>query len=374
MDTTKGYEIMRLVMLLACSLALFVLARASGNVALGQTNHELIKQAAVYLHARGQARSGVSMGQFIDAYATGFLVSEDGLVMTVYHLISELGDVEPETVTIEARVGSKNADKMQAWIIDAKIPTDLMMLRLASQGPHPRVTLGSAQGHKEGDTIYSYGFPSKINAPYINPKGTIESRFGPGGFLWITGINFTAGESGSPVYDSQGAVIGIAKGTEDGKGFFIPIGFAESLLARVRLSEIRAAMKDFDLLRTRFEWSGTIRNNFGERMIEISYEKIVLGEPHVKKIEIQIRGIGIKDGTIEKMPSCCGRVVQRTAKRGVAGGYFELKHEVKAVEELQRILQYTKLLKLEVEIVPFLTDGTKLRRKTVLIDLENTIL
>ena len=362
---------MRNVTLVALCLAMFLMTAAAQRDAHAEPRHDLVKPATVYLHAKGKAKSGANMGQFIDSHATGFLVSEDGLVMTVYHLIQKLGDVEPATVTIKARLGSKDANEMKAWIIDAKITTDLLLLRLASQGPHPKVTLGSAQDHREGDTIYSYGFPSMVETPYINPTGTIESRFGPGGYLWITGINFTPGESGSPVYNEQGQVIGIVKGTEEGKGLFIPIGAAESLLARVRFNEIRAAMKDFDLLRTQFFWSGRVKRVYGKEVIEITYHKSVSGEPHVKEIDIQIRAVGIQNGETKKMARCCRRMVTWSGDSGATSRSFVLDEEIEAVEELQEYFQYSKLLEVEVDIVPHLSDGEKLRRTTVIVDLED---
>lgn len=78
------------------------------------------------------------------------------------------------------------------------------------------------------------GFPRVL--PIIFEEGKIISNGGPNG-SWITNIAFEGGQSGSPVYDEKGSVIGLAKGqlkdndvAIPGLYVVLPIGDAQGLV------------------------------------------------------------------------------------------------------------------------------------------------
>ena len=103
----------------------------------------LIRPSLVYLKATAKGASETETGVTKETNATGFVVSDDGLILTVYHLISKLGDVVPETVEIEARIGEKNANLRRATIVDVSINTDLLLLKIPPNiNKYTKVTLG----------------------------------------------------------------------------------------------------------------------------------------------------------------------------------------------------------------------------------------
>jgi len=57
--------------------------------------------------------------------------------------------------------------------------------------------------------------------PILIEEGKIISNAGPNG-SWITGMPFEGGQSGSPVYDGKGVVIGLAKGQMSSEGQPVP--------------------------------------------------------------------------------------------------------------------------------------------------------
>jgi S1-C subfamily serine protease len=335
----------------------------NAGIASAQAVHDDMRKSLVHLHARGQAVSGPNASNFVDSFATGTLASNDGLILTVYHLISALGDVEPRTVTIEARIAEKTANPRRVAIVDASINTDLMLLKMPpGPEPFPVVPLGRAIEHDDSQPIYTSGFPKSLD--YRKHEGKIEGRSGPGGYLWQTSFDFKEGQSGSPVYNADGEVIGVVKGEENGTGFIIPIGFADALLAQIRLREIRAAMRDFDHLRRQFTWNGEVDGS----KIKITYEKSVAGEPQVDFVDLKIRAVGMIAGREEKLTPFPKPGVQRTALIGRTGGVFELDGVREQIELFRQSFGFDEINEVEIDIVPTLSDGSELRRKRIVME------
>jgi S1-C subfamily serine protease len=216
-----------------------------GATVRAQEAHKLIRPSLVYLKATGQVRSGPNASEEVDTFGTGFLVSSDGLVLTTYHLLSELGDFEPRTVRIEARIGDRSENARPAAIVDASINTDLLLLKLPpASDDYTAVSLGTAYDHNDAEDIYTSGFPKSIS--FITQAGKIQAREGPGGSLWTTNLQFEHGQSGSPVYDDSGKVIGVVKGTEGTLNYIVPIEFADPLLTQVRLREMKQQIQKIE--------------------------------------------------------------------------------------------------------------------------------
>jgi hypothetical protein len=333
-----------------------------------------MRQQLVHLRALGLSRSGQNTSQEVESYATGFIVSEDGLVLTVYHLISELGDIAPDTVRIEARIASKHTDALPAAVVDASVPTDVMLLKLPPAA-EPYASLGTKLGraidHKEDDDVYTSGFPKVLD--YRKQSGKIEARHGPGGYLWATNLQFLAGQSGSPVYDSEGTVIAVVKGDAENVGYIIPIGYADALLAQVRLREIANSMRDFEVLRKQFRWEGEAVANDSGLSASIWYEKSVGGEPHVDSIDVEItlRGRRISNGEERDVGPYPLIDIPRVAQLGRTGWTFRVSDN----DFGARIRQYAEDFEMtfdevRVDIVPTLTDGSELRRKRIEFEID----
>jgi S1-C subfamily serine protease len=227
-----------------CWMAVLLgVAIAHAHPAIAQSGHDVIRPSLVYLVAKAQVASGPSASQTVESHGTGFLVSEDGLVLTTYHLVSALGDIVPATLTIEGRVKAKNAVSNKATVVDGSANVDLLLLKLPPDvDSYSKVQLGNARSHNDADPIYTSGFPRSIN--YRTQEGTIEAREGPGGYLWATSLNFEEGQSGSPVYNKAGLVLGVVKGDQGNLHYIIPIEFADPLLTQVRLREIEKSIAD----------------------------------------------------------------------------------------------------------------------------------
>jgi len=166
---------------------------------------------------------------------SGFIISEDGYVLTNYHVISYA--YEGNSV---ATVITHDGTRYEAEVVGVEAGNDIAVLKIEASGLSP-VSFGDSDKLKVGDTVYPVG----------NPLGELEFSMSTGHVSaldrYITtddsgdSINMfqidaavNSGNSGGPVYDSRGQVIGIvtAKYADtgvEGLGFAIPINDAVSI-------------------------------------------------------------------------------------------------------------------------------------------------
>lgn len=331
--------------------------------------HEKSRNSLVYLKAQGDVYSEDGRIDKVTEIGTGFIVSQDGLVLTTSHLLTDLGDVKPQSVKIDARIAQKNANPWNAVIVDAAVNTELLLLKIPpSREPYSKLRLGNAQKHNDDDSIYTSGFPESIT--YKKTKGVIEAREGPGGHLWMTSISYTRGLNGSPIYNSKSTVIGVLRGDKSStQTFMIPIGFADSLLAQVRLREIQRALEDFNSLRSSFSWQGEYEANKDNPNITITYEKLMPGEPHVEYINILAWPMLMENGnrtTLNKAIKILN--IPRAGSIGDKGGAFQLDALVSKVNDLKKV--YDNIFQIKISIRPKLTNGVVQPSKKIIIPLE----
>ena len=355
----------------------FALAMHHGK-AHAQNVHEQIRLSLVHLKATGQVGSDPNTSQEIQTFATGFLISSDGLVLTTHQLISELGDVQAQTVGIEARIGDKSADIRPAAIIDANTNADLLLLKLPppSGDDYLPAQLGDAYEYDYGDVIYTSGFPEDIS--YKTDDGKIEATEGPArhAYLWTTDMKFEDGLSGSPIYNDEGKVLGISKSLGSGALSMIPIGFPDALIAQVRLRDIKTAMDYFNPLRAKMDWSGeyiTAHSALDPGTLKVMYDKLLPGEPLVEKIDVFVKPEGVKEG--EARPSSPPENFEalNVAPTGTtdAGGVFILPDDlVETIRENLREGDYERLTKYRIRIVARLTNGNSID-DDVTVDVED---
>ena len=231
------------VRIVAVGLAAFALFASS---AMAQSSpHDAMRKSLVWLKAEGRGgEGGEFVGQDVDEQATGVMISSDGLVLTTYHLIGALldKDVDGQTVKISANIADKSDFPRfgNVTIMNAAPLLDLLLLKIPpTSDPFVPATIGSAAKLTTEDTIYTSGFPHSAN--YTAHSGQLTSKDGPRGYLWTVSLPFLSGQSGSPVYDKNGLVVGIAKGSDDradNQNYMIPIQFADPLIAHMKLAAL----------------------------------------------------------------------------------------------------------------------------------------
>ena len=170
------------------------------------------------------------------ASGTGFFITEDGYVLTNYHVISTA-----HQYGYAVSVLTYDGTTYQATIVGVDEDNDIALLKIDASGVTP-VTFGDSDSMAVGDTVYAVG----------NPLGELEFTMTSGMISALdrtittsdgtdSGINMfqidaavNAGNSGGPVYNTSGQVIGIvtakysSSGVE-GLGFAIPVNDAVAI-------------------------------------------------------------------------------------------------------------------------------------------------
>ena len=165
---------------------------------------------------------------------SGFIISEDGYIMTNYHVI-EYAAVYKGELTVIMHDGTT----YPAEIIGYESENDVAVIKIDAEGLNP-VTFGSSENMVVGEDIYAVGNPlgelqftmTKGMVSALDRYITTDSKTTINMFQIDAAVN--SGNSGGPVYNTRGEVIGIvtAKYSDtgvEGLGFAIPIDDAVSI-------------------------------------------------------------------------------------------------------------------------------------------------
>lgn len=166
---------------------------------------------------------------------SGFIISNDGYVLTNAHVINEADEVIV-----------KLADKREfkAKIIGADKRTDVALLKIDATGL-PKVTIGDSAKLKVGEWVAAIGSPfgleNTMTAGIVSAKGRAlpQENFVP--FIQ-TDVAINPGNSGGPLFNLAGEVVGInsqiysRNGGSMGLSFAIPIDVAIDVSNQLKAS------------------------------------------------------------------------------------------------------------------------------------------
>ena len=167
---------------------------------------------------------------------TGFVISEDGYILTNYHVVE---DAYTTGSTINVMFSSESGyDTLQytAEVVGFDRNNDVAVIKIDASGL-TAATLGSSNDLRVGDTVYAVGNPlgelsySMSDGIVSATDRVITTDEGTANMFQITAA-VNEGNSGGPVYNAYGQVVGIvtakpnstSSGTStEGIGFAIPI-------------------------------------------------------------------------------------------------------------------------------------------------------
>ena len=198
---------------------------------------EKVKPAVVTISTKSIQDYGGFYPQEVEGLGSGFIINEEGYILTNYHVIANSTDVKVLLSTGE-EVGAK--------VVNYDQQMDMAMLKLDEGTKIPGIAeLGDSDALYPGQDVIAIGTPLSKNFAQTMTKGIVsavnrevESESGTSSKVIQTDAAINAGNSGGPLVNSQGQVIGInsmkigssgsgSSASVEGMGFAIPINEAK---------------------------------------------------------------------------------------------------------------------------------------------------
>lgn len=153
------------------------------------------------------------------ALGSGFLISVDGYVVTNNHVIEDADEIE-----IELRSGVK----LPAIVVGTDPRTDLALLKVEADEPLPFVNFGNSDDMRVGDWVLAIGNPLgqgfSVSAGIVSARGrTLSGSYDD--FIQ-TDAAINRGNSGGPLFNMKGDVVGVNTAILSPSGGSIGIGFS----------------------------------------------------------------------------------------------------------------------------------------------------
>ncbi len=218
------------------TVVLTALVVMSVPVAVGaQTLGEVFRKvtpSVVVIRATGREVSASGQKQFAET-GSGVLISTDGKVMTAAHVVHTM-----DAITVEL-----GGESVAAKVIASEPAADLSLLQLERVPAGARVAkMANSDTMQVGDAVIIVGAPYGLS--YSLSTGIISARWAPNTVyrtmplaeFFQTTATINTGNSGGPMFNMAGDVIGIVShnisksGGSEGLGFVVTLNTAKQLL------------------------------------------------------------------------------------------------------------------------------------------------
>ena len=167
------------------------------------------------------------------ALGSGFIVDDSGIIVTNNHVVS---GADKLSVTL------KDGRKFTAKLLGVDPKTDLAVLKIEADGKLPTVGWGNSEKLRVGDPVFAVGAPfgltGSVTSGIVSARGR-DIGAGPYDDFIQVDAPINKGNSGGPLFDAQGHVVGVntaiysPSGGSVGIGFSIPAGLAKSIVSDI---------------------------------------------------------------------------------------------------------------------------------------------
>ncbi|WP_299777683.1 Do family serine endopeptidase [uncultured Roseobacter sp.] len=178
------------------------------------------------------------------ALGSGFVISEDGYVVTNNHVIEGADEILIEFF---------NGSELKAEVIGTDPNTDIALLKVEADGPLPFVSFADSDLARVGDWVVAMGNP--LGQGFSVSAGIVSARnralSGTYDDYIQTDAAINRGNSGGPLFNMEGEVIGVNTAILSPNGGSIGIGFS---MASNVVTRVVDQLKEFG--ETRRGWLG----------------------------------------------------------------------------------------------------------------------
>ncbi|MCP8893750.1 DegQ family serine endoprotease [Shinella daejeonensis] len=182
---------------------------------------------------KGEGGEG-SQQRTVNSLGSGFVIDPSGFVATNNHVIEGADDIE---------VNFADGSKLKARLVGTDPKTDLALLKVEPKTPLTAVPFGDSRKMRIGDWVMAIGNPfglgGSVTVGIISARGR-NINAGPYDNFIQTDAAINRGNSGGPLFNMHGEVIGIntviisPTGGSIGIGFSVPTELAENIFTQLR--------------------------------------------------------------------------------------------------------------------------------------------
>ena len=184
---------------------------------------------------------------------SGFIISSDGYILTNAHVIAE-GDIVSVKMT--------NKREYKARVVGTDIYTDVALLKIDAKDL-PTVKIGNPSNLQQGEWVAAigapFGFENSVTVGVVSAKGRVLPNGSYVPFIQ-TDVAVNPGNSGGPLFNTTGEVVGINSQIYSQTGGYMGIAFA---------IPIDVAMAIADQLK---ESGAVTRGRIGIQLQELTYD------------------------------------------------------------------------------------------------------
>lgn len=162
------------------------------------------------------------------ALGSGFVISEDGFVVTNNHVIEGADEI---------RIEFFDGKELEATVVGTDPKTDIALLKVEADGPLDFVSFGDSDTARVGDWVLAMGNP--LGQGFSLSVGIVSARnralSGSYDDYIQTDAAINRGNSGGPLFNMEGDVVGVNTAILSPNGGSIGIGFsmASNVVTRV---------------------------------------------------------------------------------------------------------------------------------------------
>lgn len=184
------------------------------------------------------------------ALGTGFVIREDGLIVTNNHVIAGADE-------IKVQFDDKSTKYYDAKLVGSDERTDIALIKIEGKG-YPTAQLGSSKDTEVGEWVAAFGNPygngHTVTKGIISAKGRDINEINKFPLLQ-TDAPINPGNSGGPLVNLKGQVIGVNSAIDaraQGIGFAIPIDEVKTILpqlektGRIKKAYLGVGLADLD--------------------------------------------------------------------------------------------------------------------------------
>lgn len=170
-----------------------------------------------------------------NAQGSGFIVTEDGVLATNYHVVSEFV-LDPDRYSLRYRDAAGETGPLE--VLEVDVLHDLALVRFTDGAPQdaPRPFELAESEPRMGETLLALGNPYDIGISIVpgTYNGLLENQYRKN--IHFTGA-LNPGMSGGPTVTTTGAVVGInVAGAGNSVSFLVPAANLEALISRAPAS------------------------------------------------------------------------------------------------------------------------------------------